>query len=52
MALALETSLGVPELVTGVLMAVIAFLMLIGGIERIARSPKWWCPGDPAGPPP
>ena len=37
MALALKTSLGVPELVTGVLMAVIAFLVLIGGIERIGK---------------
>lgn len=37
MALALKTSMGVPELVTGVLMAVIAFLVLIGGIERIGK---------------
>ncbi len=37
MALALKTSLGVPELLTGVVMAVITFLVLIGGIERIGK---------------
>ena len=37
MALALRTSLGVPELATGVVMAVITFLVLIGGIERIGK---------------
>jgi AGCS family alanine or glycine:cation symporter len=37
MALALKTSLGVPELLTGVAMAVITFLVLIGGIERIGK---------------
>ena len=37
MALALKTSLGVPELLTGIVMAVIAFLVLIGGIERIGK---------------
>lgn len=37
MALALKTSLGVPELATGLVTAVIAFLVLIGGIERIGR---------------
>jgi len=37
MALALNTSLGVPELLTGVVMAVITFLVLIGGIERIGK---------------
>lgn len=37
MALALNKSLGVPELATGLVMAVIAFAVLIGGIERIAR---------------
>ncbi len=36
-ALALKTSLGVPELLTGVTMAVITFLVLIGGIERIGK---------------
>lgn len=37
MALALKTSLGVPELLTGVVMAAITFLVLIGGIERIGK---------------
>jgi AGCS family alanine or glycine:cation symporter len=37
MALALKTSLGVPELLTGVVMAVITFLVLVGGIERIGK---------------
>jgi AGCS family alanine or glycine:cation symporter len=37
LALALKTSLGVPELLTGVLMAVITFVVLIGGIERIGK---------------
>ncbi len=37
MALALKTSLGVPELLTGLVMAVITFLVLIGGIERIGK---------------
>ncbi len=37
MALALKTSLGVPELLTGFVMAVITFLVLIGGIERIGK---------------
>jgi AGCS family alanine or glycine:cation symporter len=37
MALALKTSLGVPELLTGIVMAVITFLVLIGGIERIGK---------------
>jgi alanine or glycine:cation symporter, AGCS family len=37
LALALKTSLGVPELLTGVVMAVITFLVLIGGIERIGK---------------
>lgn len=37
MALALRTSLGVPELATGIVMAVITFLVLIGGIERIGK---------------
>jgi alanine or glycine:cation symporter, AGCS family len=37
MALALNKSLGVPELVTGVVMALIAFAVLIGGIERIGK---------------
>ncbi|QVL54123.1 MAG: sodium:alanine symporter family protein [Cyanobium sp. M30B3] len=37
MALALKTSLGVPELLTGVVMAGITFLVLIGGIERIGK---------------
>jgi len=37
MAKALNTSFGVPAIVTGVVMAVIAFLVLIGGIERIGR---------------
>jgi AGCS family alanine or glycine:cation symporter len=36
-ALALKTSLGVPELLTGVVMAAITFLVLIGGIERIGK---------------
>jgi AGCS family alanine or glycine:cation symporter len=37
LALALKTSLGVPELLTGVVMAAITFLVLIGGIERIGK---------------
>jgi len=37
MALALNKSLGVPELATGLVMGAIAFAVLIGGIERIAR---------------
>ena len=37
LALALRTSLGVPELATGLVMAVITFLVLIGGIERIGK---------------
>jgi AGCS family alanine or glycine:cation symporter len=37
MALALKTSLGVPELLTGLVMAAITFLVLIGGIERIGK---------------
>lgn len=37
LALALRTSFDIPELVTGVVMAVLAFLVLIGGIERIGR---------------
>ena len=37
MALALNKALGIPELATGLVMAVIAFAVLIGGIERIAR---------------
>lgn len=35
--LALKTSLGVPELATGLVTAVIAFLVLIGGSERIGN---------------
>lgn len=34
---ALDTSLGVPKLATGISMAVLAALVLIGGIQRIAR---------------
>ena len=37
MALALNKSMGVPELATGLVMAVIAFAVLIGGIERIGK---------------
>jgi AGCS family alanine or glycine:cation symporter len=37
LALALHKSMGVPELVTGVVMGAITFLVLIGGIERIGR---------------
>jgi AGCS family alanine or glycine:cation symporter len=37
MALALNKSLGVPELATGLVMAAIAFAVLIGGIERIGK---------------
>ena len=37
MALALNKSMGVPELATGLVMAVIAFAVLIGGIERISK---------------
>ncbi|MBM5814011.1 MAG: alanine:cation symporter family protein [Cyanobacteria bacterium M_DeepCast_100m_m1_067] len=37
MALALNKSMGVPELATGVVMAGIAFAVLIGGIERIGK---------------
>lgn len=37
MALALNKALGVPELATGLVMGAIAFAVLIGGIERIAR---------------
>jgi alanine or glycine:cation symporter, AGCS family len=37
MALALRTSLGVPELLTGLVMGAIAFAVLIGGIERIGK---------------
>jgi len=37
MALALNKSMGVPQLVTGVVMAGIAFAVLIGGIERIGK---------------
>lgn len=37
LALALRTSLGVPELATGLVMGAIAFAVLIGGIERIGK---------------
>lgn len=37
MALALNKSLGVPAIATGVVMAGIAFAVLIGGIERIGK---------------
>ncbi|MGL6133751.1 MAG: alanine/glycine:cation symporter family protein, partial [Prochlorococcaceae cyanobacterium] len=37
LALALRTSLGVPELLTGLVMGAIAFAVLIGGIERIGK---------------
>ncbi|MDA1205869.1 MAG: alanine:cation symporter family protein, partial [Cyanobacteria bacterium] len=37
MALALKISLGVPELLTGLVMAAIVFAVLIGGIERIGK---------------
>jgi AGCS family alanine or glycine:cation symporter len=37
MAEALQSSFGVPPLVTGVVVAVITFAVLIGGIERIGR---------------
>ena len=37
MALALNNAPGVPELATALVMALIAFAELIGGIERIAR---------------
>ncbi len=37
MALALKTTLGVPELLTGLVMGAIAFAVLIGGIERIGK---------------
>jgi len=37
MAEALQKSLNVPPLVTGVVVALIAFVVLIGGIERIGR---------------
>ena len=37
LALALRTALNVPELLTGVVMAAIAFAVLIGGIERIGK---------------
>lgn len=37
MALALNKSLGIPELATGLVMAAIAFAVLIGGIERIGK---------------
>lgn len=37
MAKALQESLGIPTLATGVVMAVLAYLVLIGGIERIGK---------------
>ncbi len=37
MALALNKSLAVPPIVTGVVIAAIAFAVLIGGIERIGK---------------
>ncbi|MEO1002804.1 MAG: sodium:alanine symporter family protein [Cyanobacteria bacterium J06638_7] len=37
LALALRTSLDVPELLTGLVMGAITFAVLIGGIERIAK---------------
>jgi AGCS family alanine or glycine:cation symporter len=34
---AVHTNLGVPKIITGVVMAVLVFLVLIGGIQRIAQ---------------
>ena len=40
-----ETSFGAPPYISGLILASLAALVVLGGIRRIAKSPKCWCRG-------